>query len=272
MGFKHKVGIIVSRLTSLLARVINKTPLWYPVSKPIINAVRDKQVFVNLPAKGIVYHAPNDRSNFRALSLFDKEPETLRWIDTFDSEGVLWDVGACVGTYSIYSAVTRRTQVVAVEPSVFNLEWLAKNVFSNSLQTKIVIIPLALSNVNRPQEFNMQVTEWGGSMSSFGVRYDETGKDFEPRFQYTTGGCRADLLMKHLGLPQPRYLKVDVDSIEHLVLEGFGLYLSEIESIAIENSRNSAVRAKCSVILGSHGFNCEYEGRANSIWRRQSTI
>lgn len=225
-----------------------------------------------MPTGRILFHVPNDRNNFRAKSLFDKEPETLRWIDHFDSEGVLWDVGACVGTYSIYSAVTRRTSVVAVEPSVFNLEWLAKNISSNSLESQIVMIPLALTNVNQPQKFNMRVTEWGGSMSSFGVKYDETGSAFEPRFQYITGGCRADLLLTNFGLPQPRYLKIDVDSIEHLVLEGFGPFLSKIESIAIENSRNPAVRAQCSAILESHNFKCDYEGRANNIWRRQPAI
>jgi hypothetical protein len=74
--------------------------------------------------------------------------------------------------------------------------------------------------------------------------------------------------MTSFGLPKPDYLKIDVDSIEHLILEGFGIHLSEIKSIAIENSKNETVKSDCELILKRNEFECVYEGRANSIWRK----
>ncbi len=43
---------------------------------------------------------------FRAFTFFGKEPETLAWIDSFADEPVLYDVGANIGIYSLYTADT----------------------------------------------------------------------------------------------------------------------------------------------------------------------
>ena len=53
----------------------------------------------------------------RARSLLSKEPETITWLDRLEEDDVLWDVGACVGSYSIYAAVRRGVRVVAFEPA-----------------------------------------------------------------------------------------------------------------------------------------------------------
>jgi FkbM family methyltransferase len=215
------------------------------------------------------FHVPNDRTLYRAESFMTKEPETIDWIDGFQSNSVFWDIGACVGTYSIYAAMRRAANVVAVEPSVFNLEWLARNICANRLTSKVLIVPIALTNKTQRSEFRMQVTEWGGALSSFGVTYDHEGSDFTPRFEYSTLGADATLLVETFKSGKPRYIKIDVDSIEHLVIQGLLPYLSDVESVALENSRNSEVVERCRELLTSRGFNVLTQGRANSIWVRK---
>src|SRR6185437_4913944 len=74
---------------------------------------------------------PNWLADWRVNTFATKEPETLDWIDSLPEGAVLWDIGANVGLYSVYAAKARRCRVWAFEPSVFNVELLARNIFLN---------------------------------------------------------------------------------------------------------------------------------------------
>ena len=86
------------------------------------------------------FYVPNRLNFFRINTFSTKEPETLEWIDTFKKKSVFWDIGANIGLYSCYAVKRADCQVNAFEPSVFNLELLAKNVYLNSLSDKVAII------------------------------------------------------------------------------------------------------------------------------------
>jgi FkbM family methyltransferase len=91
-----------------------------------------------------------------------KEPETLEWIDTFPLGSVVWDIGANIGLYSCYAAKMRDCKVYAFEPSVFNLDLLARNIFLNGLTEKVVMVPLPLSDKLAINRLKMTNTERGG--------------------------------------------------------------------------------------------------------------
>ena len=114
------------------------------------------------------FSVPNALNRYRVESFSTKEPETLKWIDCFPKNTVLWDIGANVGLYSIYAAKKKNCRVVAFEPSVFNLELLARNLFMNNLQDQVTIAPIALSDGLRASLMRMTTTEWGGALSTFG--------------------------------------------------------------------------------------------------------
>ena len=77
-------------------------------------------------------------------------------------------VGANVGIYSVYAAKVRECKVYAFEPSVFNLEILARNIHLNELVEQVTIVPLPLSNRLQKSKLNMSTTDWGGALSTFG--------------------------------------------------------------------------------------------------------
>ena len=80
---------------------------------------------------------PNWISTERARSFTTKEPETLDWIDSLNHNEVLYDVGANLGIYSIYAAIKHKNlKVYAIEPSVYNLELLQRNIVLNNLAIK----------------------------------------------------------------------------------------------------------------------------------------
>lgn len=88
----------------------------------------------------MTFYTPNALCQYRADTFSSKEPETLDWLDRFGRGGVLFDIGANIGLYSVYYAKSQQASVCAFEPSVFNLGLLVKNININNLQAKIKVV------------------------------------------------------------------------------------------------------------------------------------
>jgi len=201
------------------------------------------------------FHTPNWITLYRADTFSTKEPETLEWIDNFDHNSVFWDIGANVGLYSIYATKTKNTTTYSFEPSVFNLEFLAKNIYLNNLHDKIFILPIALADKNGTNSFNMSNTLWGGALSTFSKSYDQNGNDLKINFKYNTLGITSDDAAKIFNLPSPKYIKIDVDGIEHLILSGMTKIIENTSEILIELSNSFQEQIdKSNEILISKGF------------------
>ena len=170
----------------------------------MIDVLKDYFIKKILHKKSIIYHngeklffhTSNSLMNYRVKTFSTKEPETLEWIDTFNSKSIFWDIGANVGLYSIYASKKRNTQTIAFEPSYFNLEFLSRNVNLNSLTKKITIVPIPLNDKNSMSFFQLKNTQWSGALSSFDKGIDEYGKQFKMNFEYSTIGLRPDFFLK----------------------------------------------------------------------------
>ena len=62
-------------------------------------------------------------TRYRAISFEDKEPETLKWIESFDQNQCLLDVGANIGIYSLF-ALLKGHEVIAIEPEAITFHSL----------------------------------------------------------------------------------------------------------------------------------------------------
>ncbi|HYX27358.1 MAG TPA: FkbM family methyltransferase [Pyrinomonadaceae bacterium] len=180
------------------------------------------------------FTVPNLVNHFRIDTFAIKEPETLEWIDALPRGSVLWDVGANIGLYSCYAAKARDCNVYAFEPSVFNLELLARNIFLNRLESRINIVPLALNTKIGTDFFSMTTTEWGGAFSTYGQPYGHDGQSLEKVFEFRTIGISMDDAAQLFSIPAPEHIKIDVDGIEHLILKGGGKLLHGVTSVLIE--------------------------------------
>ena len=209
---------------------------------------------------------PDELNDWRAITFASKEPETLAWIDTFENSSVFWDVGANIGLYSIYAAQKKSCKVVAIEPSIFNLEILAKNIALNNAERLVTIFPIALTNQNSQGLFSMSSDEVGGALSTFGKEYGYDGKKLDFKFQFQGIGMRMDNAVDLWGLDQPDYVKVDVDGIEHLVLEGFGEKLKKVKSLLIEVNKDFKEQAAAiEHLMIKHDFNLLTEHPLTSL-------
>ena len=180
------------------------------------------------------FSAPNELCRYRIASFSTKEPETLDWIDALPEGAIFWDIGANIGLYSIYAAKKCGAQVYAFEPSVFNLEILARNIDLNQLQKQITIVPIALSERAGTSLFKMTTMAWGGALSTFEEDFGQDGKELKEVFEYATCGISMGDAIEHLGLPSPRFIKMDVDGIEHLILRGGASVLKRVDSVLVE--------------------------------------
>jgi len=192
------------------------------------------------------------------------EPDTLNWIDTFEDQCVLWDIGSNVGGYSIYAAKSKNAQVVAFEPSPFNLEFLARNIWLNGLEKNITVIPIALSQYATRAPLNMKRIEWAGSNSNFGDNFS----DDNDHFIYSTIGIPIDSVGPVFHLPEPHYIKLDVDGIEGLILSGGKNVLAHVKSVLVESPESSSGKELVLNCLNQAGLKKQTIVRHNEIWTR----
>jgi len=194
--------------------------------------------------KEIKFFVPNQITNWRVDTYFSKEPETLEWIDGFEKKEnlIFWDIGANIGLYSIYNSLKNpKSTTIAFEPSSSNLRVLTRNISINNLEKNIKVVPIPLTNKeNIFQEMNEVHFIEGGALNSFGEKFDFEGKEFKPTMKYNLLGTTMNYFIENSILDIPDYIKIDVDGIEHLILEGGDKFLNDkkVKSLSIEINEN----------------------------------
>jgi len=212
----------------------------------------------------IKFVVPNALTLYRAKTLYSKEVETIEWINNFQKDDTFWDIGANVGIYSIYAAHKTKCNVVSFEPSTLNLKCLTRNISLNNLQNLIKVFPIALTK--HPKSF-LELTESsnsdGGSHNTFGENYDSSGdKIIDAKCSYFTYGDSIDSIIESGTLSVPDYIKIDVDGIEHFIIEG-GLNTlknKNVKEILIEISENFEMHKTTIInILKELGFEIKWK-------------
>ena len=194
--------------------------------------------------KKINFFVPNQLTNWRIDTYFSKEPETLEWIDSFEKKEnlIFWDIGANIGLYSIYNSLKNpKSTTIAFEPSSSNLRVLTRNISINNLEKNIKVVPIPLTNKeNIFQEMNEGHFVEGGALNSFGEKFDFEGKEFKSTMKYNLLGTTMNYFIENSILDIPDYIKIDVDGIEHLILEGGDKFLNneKVKSLSIEINEN----------------------------------
>ena len=209
-----------------------------------INKDFNKKIEIN--NKDTFFFTPNYTVKWRVDTIFSKEPETLEWIDSFKAINnktiIFWDIGANIGLYSIYAAQKiDNIKIYNFEPSTSNLRVLSRNIFLNNLNKKISISQFPLTS-KKNVFLDMNESEFieGWSMSSFGTKKGYDGEEIKVKQKYRIFGTSIDNLVENEVIELPNYVKIDVDGIEDLILEGANKILSNetLKSLSIELNEN----------------------------------
>ena len=221
------------------------------------------------------FFIPNKATELRVRRIFTKEPGTLEWINNFeiDENTIFWDIGSNIGLFSIYAAIKHsKIKIFCFEPSTSNLRVLSRNISINNLQDQIKINQFPLTNkINEYLNFKESRFQEGCAENVFGENFDFEGSKFFAKNEYTVYGTNINYLLKNNILDVPDYIKIDVDGIEHLILEGGQNYLGEkkIKSISVEVNKNfkeqlektKKILEKCNFIFSSSNYSPDNPNR-----------
>lgn len=154
-----------------------------------------------------------EMAEFRVRTMYVKEPETISWIDSFESDSVFFDIGANIGLYSIYAASQRNSKVYSFEPSVFNGYILARNIEANNL--KNLIVTLIMPVLPSAGAGNNQISAYGPNVCS----------------RISLGD-----ILDNESIDSPNYIKIDIDGLDFEVLQSAGNHLKDprLKSVLIE--------------------------------------
>lgn len=191
---------------------------------------------VKTSGEPIFFTAPDWLSKYRADSFYEKEPETIAFLNTLTKDSIFWDVGANIGIYSIYAGKVLGARVFSFEPSMMNLEILFRNIQRNNLGDQVTIVPIALSNKNSALNLFMSRDDlhWAGAHNSIGSNTSFTGEKMKNFVTQKQISCTGESMIKVFDLTIPTHIKIDVDGLEGDVIEGLGAVIDKIEYFLVE--------------------------------------
>lgn len=260
------VNASAKRIIQSIVRLTGKTKAGKYFHNQVIDTAMVKVQTVSHGGVSLKLAVPNWLAGWRVDTFSSKEPETLEWIDSLPEGSVLWDVGANVGLYSVYAAKKRRCRVWAFEPSVFNLELLARNIFLNGLTEQICIVPLALSDKLGANSLRLTSTAWGGALSTFGREYGWDGQELRQVFEFQTLGLSMEDVIHRLEISPPDFIKMDVDGIEHVILSAASSVLGTIKGLHVEVNDSFHEQARqCHKYLTEAGLVLESKRHSDMI-------
>tara|TARA_A100001015_G_scaffold302818_1_gene391524 strand:+ start:628 stop:1455 length:828 start_codon:yes stop_codon:yes gene_type:complete len=233
----NSIKYILNSIGKFLHFLLN-FPVIVFISDAFLAAKLKEKSAISVNGKKIFLSTPNFLNRYRHKTFFTKEPETLTWMDSFEENAIFYDIGANVGLYSIYAAIKKDVQVFCFEPSFFNLEFLARNIYLNQLTDRISIFPVALNDKVSISNFQLTSTEWGGALSTFEKGFDDSGNKIQFKFIYNTIGFDLDHLVELTKIPFPDYVKIDVDGLEHFIIGGAQNVIKKAKSVLIEINDN----------------------------------
>lgn len=178
-----------------------------------------------------------------------REPETLAWIESFETPCRFWDIGANIGVFSLYAGLRPGIDVRAFEPAAASYAALCRNIHANELGHVVRAYCVALSDRNQLSSLNLSGTNAGSVFNAFDSSEDCFGNEIGVVFRQGMVGFSLDGFRRLFGLPAPNYLKIDVDSTEERILAGASETLRdpELRSVLIEleaadTARNTRLR------------------------------
>ena len=170
---------------------------------------------MNPPFKMII---SNEIEQWRHDTFWNKEPETIEWIKSFNDGNVFFDVGANIGIYSLYCAsIHPKCQIFAFEADIKNARRLLENKNINSFKN-IEILPFVVSDHRGTMGFETNSKDIGSS----GGQMTKNGE--VPC--YPIDFCWAT----------PNHIKIDIDGQELKVVQGMAETLrnKNLKSVLIE--------------------------------------
>ncbi|MFC1593805.1 FkbM family methyltransferase [Candidatus Omnitrophota bacterium] len=219
-----------------------------------IQQMLDPSIKIKLPNdESLMFRTGHGRLVWRAKTLLTEEEGLIKWINSFNSEDIFFDVGANMGGYALYAAKTKGIKVYAFEPEINNIQLLYENIYKNKLNHLCVPIPLACDRQTAMKPFYITGFSKGKAMSTIGRKPIFVLVDNET-FVLDALCIRIDDFISNFEIPYPTKVKIDVDGNELSVIEGMDKTLNHVREIYIEFYAQLDEYKKIESVLKRRGF------------------
>ncbi len=235
---------------------------------------RPKLVEVSYKNCNLKFYLSSADTKFRVKTLFSKEPSTIAWLKGLRSDDTLLDIGANIGIYTILAAAVTGCRVISVEPESQNFSILCKNIFLNEIENRVTPFCCAISNENKIGLLYLK--NFGFDNAGSGHMFnEELGQDLLYRKSAFKQGCigiKLDDAIACKSISVPNFIKIDVDGLEHKVIEGSinTLKNPKVRSVLIEIDTKLDEHVHIINTLESIGF--KYNKEQAYLARRKSGV
>ncbi len=220
--------------------------------------VNAPKIGINAGDKIIEFAAPNEVCATRAMEIFTKEPETIDWINSFNKEDIFYDIGANIGIYTLWAAVSKNIRVFCFEPEAHNFAILNSNIQANNLTKQCHPFCIGISDKVGITYLQSAYAKPVTGQSGHQVR---SGKVLDTAAIISGGGQGAitdtlDNLVNRHKLPCPTHIKIDVDGIEPAIVHGGQniLQSKNVKTLMIEVNLKDIKHLKMISNIIDHGF------------------
>ena len=193
-------------------------------------------------------------TRYRAISFEHREPETIKWIESFNQNQCLLDIGANIGMITLF-ALSKGHEVIAVEPEAHNFCLINRNIMINNFGDKAICYPIALHDKQIISKLNLASFEYGSALHAFDRTINQYGDQFNPITRQGVIGVTMDELVLSLK-KKVNHIKIDVDGNELLVLKGGEKTFrsDSLESVFIELDYTNNEYKSSVELIESYGF------------------
>lgn len=185
-------------------------------------------------------NATSEIEQYRCATFESKEPETLKWIQSFKDGDCFYDIGANIGLYSLYcSSLYPNASVYSFEPMVSNFFKMVHNKDINKYHNMHCIYAACSSKTNLAelyipnQTFLRQGLTPGASGSQLGKAEDESGNIFPVAAVHKVQCFALDNFIEIFKTEMPDHIKIDTDGNEADIISGFTKW-ENVKSILVE--------------------------------------
>jgi len=247
---KSLIKKIFTSLFDLVYKVINRL---FP---SFFDSIYEKKIIISVPntKHKISYRNFGPITRWRANASLSKEKNTIKWINTFQENSRLLDVGAHMGIFSLYAARVMNCDVVSIEPSAITSAILNLNISDNNLGEKIMPISVA---VGSKRELNKYFFTSKSLDAGCGHPFDPIntrGEDYNPKMTQGISIIKLDDIYSNFGSFDQ--LKIDIDGHEISCLNGAEKLLGsdQLKSILIELNEHDENYNKIINKINSYNF------------------
>jgi FkbM family methyltransferase len=220
------------------------------VQGEIARALAADALQIETPKGPLRFAVFGETSGFRAKGLLTKQKATIAWIDGFRPNSVFWDVGANIGSYTLYAALRPDLRVIAFEPAAVNYFILAANCELNAFGERVDCLQVGVGAGKGIERLEISQFEPARSFSFLGKgRHPAASRQ-------AVLVLSTDQLIEEYGVPCPNYIKVDVPAFTGAIIEGAAgtLQRRELLELHVEASEESAGGRHVVELLADAGF------------------